>query len=822
MPIIPKVGRHSPRGRLIITCIYIVLCLGSVTTVYPFWLMISGSIGMGGYGEFPLVPRYLYSHRGLFEAYLASRYLSPEVLERQWKVSIPFMWGRDSIWRQVPGQRPASHMSLVRNLQVHFCVRPYEDFHLAFEAIGSPRKFDEAFSELVERTYPFAVDAIRRHVEAHSPFELDRHSFVRFVELAFSTYFARFVLDYDARDRPDPASAAYQEIVQRYPPLRDSDLFRATMRNYILCREPGQWTDTLQQRAEDFLQFITDLPLALRDINHSDRSMMEADQRFEAWLQRRYGSLDALNDAYRTEYDHWIQPRGPWERLYQRNRYTVDTLRNRDWYEFKRELPADLIRPAVIEHDWCTFLETRYEGGLVTLNQAWGTQHIRFMDMGLPESRPQHPAKRADWDAFVRDKIALRYLQFDGGHDRWRDFLLKRFGSLEAINGKLTRDWISLDDIHLPNPQRKAVGHPRTKLEFDLLLRFLSTKMLLDDVRILSPSNHYRRFLMSKYGSLEAINTAHGLAAISLWDVYFPMQTVDWRLFDDTRGRVRWTMLTRGYQWAINQLFRYKRSMWNTFVYCTAVVATALLINPMCAYALSRFNLPGAYHILLFLLATMAFPAEVTMIPNFLLLKNFPLLRIVCCLAGVFVGGGLILMYAPSKRALYPFVGAIVGGLIGVTVVSSAIEGLFDVEPKVSLLNTYWALILPGVASGYSIFILKGFFDSLPQELYESAVIDGAKEMRIFTTITLPLSTPVLAVIALWSFTSAYGAFTWALIICQDPKMWTIMVHLYQLQFHGTSGGMLAALVLTSIPTLFVFLVVQKIILRGIILPTFK
>jgi multiple sugar transport system permease protein len=80
----------------------------------------------------------------------------------------------------------------------------------------------------------------------------------------------------------------------------------------------------------------------------------------------------------------------------------------------------------------------------------------------------------------------------------------------------------------------------------------------------------------------------------------------------------------------------------------------------------------------------------------------------------------------------------------------------------------------------------------------------------------------VLAVIALWSFTAAYGSFTWALIICQDPRMWTLMVHLYQYQMVMDPAEDLAALTLASIPTLIVFLVAQKVILKGIILPTYK
>ena len=97
------------------------------------------------------------------------------------------------------------------------------------------------------------------------------------------------------------------------------------------------------------------------------------------------------------------------------------------------------------------------------------------------------------------------------------------------------------------------------------------------------------------------------------------------------------------------------------------------------------------------------------------------------------------------------------------------------------LLNSFWALILPELAHGYSIFLLKGFFASLPRELYESAQIDGAGEFRIFWQSTMRLSQPILAVIALQAFTAAYSNFMMARLLCQNENMWTLMPWLYQL-----------------------------------------
>ncbi|MCX7003265.1 MAG: carbohydrate ABC transporter permease [bacterium] len=182
----------------------------------------------------------------------------------------------------------------------------------------------------------------------------------------------------------------------------------------------------------------------------------------------------------------------------------------------------------------------------------------------------------------------------------------------------------------------------------------------------------------------------------------------------------------------------------------------------MAAYALSRYRLSYANKILLFFLATMAFPAEVGMIPNFLMVRDL------------------------------------------------------------GLLNSFGALILPGLASGFGIFLLKGFFDSLPPELYEAALIDGASEWTMFWRITLPLCTPILAVMALGAFAGAYGAFMFAFLVCQDQRMWTLMVFLYQFQQTYGNFMIMASLVITAIPTVVVFVLCQRVILRGIVIPTFK
>jgi multiple sugar transport system permease protein len=153
----------------------------------------------------------------------------------------------------------------------------------------------------------------------------------------------------------------------------------------------------------------------------------------------------------------------------------------------------------------------------------------------------------------------------------------------------------------------------------------------------------------------------------------------------------------------------------------------------------------------------------------------------------------------------------------------SAIPGYLLMR-DLGLLNTFVVLVLPGAANGMAIFILKGFFDSLPQELYEAATIDGASETQIFLMVAMPMVKPILAINCLTSFITAYNGWQWALIICQDKKMWTIAVWLYQASFWWKNMPWVvsAGFVVASIPIFIVFVSSQKIILRGIIIPSMK
>jgi len=241
-----------------------------------------------------------------------------------------------------------------------------------------------------------------------------------------------------------------------------------------------------------------------------------------------------------------------------------------------------------------------------------------------------------------------------------------------------------------------------------------------------------------------------------------PQEEAHHAYFQANRRALRNEFLTRNYKAVADYLLLHGRGIINTVIYCSLAILLALTINPLAAYAMSRYKMPSTYKILLFCMCTMAFPPMVTQIPNFLMLR------------------------------------------------------------RLGLLNTFAALVLPGMANGYAIFLLKGFFDSQPRELYDCAQLDGASEWTLFWQIAMSLSKPILAVVALQAFTVAYSNFMFAFVVCQDQKMWTLMVWLYQLQQRSGQAVMYASLIIAAIPTFLVFLFCQNIIMRGIVVPAEK
>jgi len=144
----------------------------------------------------------------------------------------------------------------------------------------------------------------------------------------------------------------------------------------------------------------------------------------------------------------------------------------------------------------------------------------------------------------------------------------------------------------------------------------------------------------------------------------------------------------------------------------------------------------------------------------------------------------------------------------------------FQVAKLLGLRNSLWGLVIVYVAGSTTanMFLLRGFFETLPKELEEAVLIDGGNYLTVFFRIILPLSTPALATVAIFSFLGHWDEFTWALTAIDDPAKRTLPVAIYSFfGQHGTEWGLVfAAMIIALIPVLGLFISLQRYFASGL------
>ncbi|WP_030545436.1 carbohydrate ABC transporter permease [Streptomyces albus] len=166
-----------------------------------------------------------------------------------------------------------------------------------------------------------------------------------------------------------------------------------------------------------------------------------------------------------------------------------------------------------------------------------------------------------------------------------------------------------------------------------------------------------------------------------------------------------------------------------------------------------------------------------------------------------------------GRRVLYGLV------LAGIMVPPQVlIAPLFAEMVRLRLVDTYWGVILPQVAVPAMVFILVKFFEGVPRELEEAAFCDGAGRWRVFWQIVLPLSRPVLAAVAIFTFISTWNNFLWPFLVTTDPAGMTLPVGLVNVQstYGVRYAQVMASLVIAGLPLLVVFAIFQRQIVRGV------
>jgi multiple sugar transport system permease protein len=206
------------------------------------------------------------------------------------------------------------------------------------------------------------------------------------------------------------------------------------------------------------------------------------------------------------------------------------------------------------------------------------------------------------------------------------------------------------------------------------------------------------------------------------------------------------------------------RYLANSVVLTTAVTLVSLLVNVAAGYAFAKLRFAGRDRIFKVLLSALVIPAQVAMVPLFLLLK------------------------------------------------------------QLGLVNTYGGVIVPAAASIFGIFLVRQYALSIPSDLLEAARIDGANEFRIFRSVIVPVLRPIIVTLAVFTLLGTWNDFMWPLIVLSDKDLYTLPVALASLSREHVQDNelMMAGSVVTTLPVLVVFLLLQRCYIEGLMTGSVK
>lgn len=224
----------------------------------------------------------------------------------------------------------------------------------------------------------------------------------------------------------------------------------------------------------------------------------------------------------------------------------------------------------------------------------------------------------------------------------------------------------------------------------------------------------------------------------------------------------------------------WARYLMNSLFVSGTATAVSLFVNAMTGYAFARIDFPLRRPLFMLVLVGMMIPAQVTLVPLFILIKNFPL-----------AGGNNIL-------------GS--GGT--------------------GLVNTYAGLILPYAAGSFGVFMCRQFFAMFPKELDEAAKMDGCTRFRAFVSIYLPLSPPLLGALAVLKFTGCWNEYAWPLVVTDTgaDRITTVQLALTRFRNEGEIfwNQLMAATLVSSLVILLIFVFLQRSFVSGLFIGSVK
>ena len=209
---------------------------------------------------------------------------------------------------------------------------------------------------------------------------------------------------------------------------------------------------------------------------------------------------------------------------------------------------------------------------------------------------------------------------------------------------------------------------------------------------------------------------------------------------------------------------RFYQWFWNSLIVATATTVSAVLFDSLVGYALCKFEFKGRTFVFIAILSTLMIPTEMLVIPWYIMARDF------------------------------------------------------------GWLDTYWGIMFPGMMTAFGTFLMKQFFETVPEDFLEAARIDGLNEFQIWWSVAMPLVTPALSALAIFIFLGNWTAFIWPLIVTNSPELYTLPVGLTTFSVEQSVQWelIMTGAALATIPTLIVFLVFQRYIIRGVVMAGLK
>lgn len=210
--------------------------------------------------------------------------------------------------------------------------------------------------------------------------------------------------------------------------------------------------------------------------------------------------------------------------------------------------------------------------------------------------------------------------------------------------------------------------------------------------------------------------------------------------------------------------FNFARYFANSAIVTVASTLGQLLLGSMAGFAFGRLRFPGRGVLFTILLMTLMIPPQALIVPRFLIIAHL------------------------------------------------------------KLLNTYEGIIAPSVVTAFSIFLIRQFSRTIPISLQDAAIIDGAGWWKVFTVVYVPLLTPALGTAAIITFVQVWNDFLWPLVVAQKEQMFTLQIGLAAFRTQRVSqwSALMAGTAITTIPTIVIFIVMQKYYVAGLTLGSVK